>query len=88
MLRALALAGVEDIHLNLGHVAIFRSIVQWAKIDRESEAELFRTGIKIDGEVLDAGGPPPELGEHTDEVLAEFGLSESEVAELRNKGAI
>ena len=43
MLRALALAGVGDIHLDLGHVAIFRSIVQWAKIDRESEAELFRT---------------------------------------------
>jgi ATP phosphoribosyltransferase regulatory subunit len=42
MLRALALAGVDDIHLNLGHVAIFRSIIQWARIDRESEAELFR----------------------------------------------
>ncbi|HUU74222.1 MAG TPA: ATP phosphoribosyltransferase regulatory subunit [Burkholderiales bacterium] len=42
MLRALALAGVDNIHLNLGHVAIFRSIIQWAKIDRESEAELFR----------------------------------------------
>ena len=32
--------------------------------------------------------PPPLLGEHTDEVLAEFGFSEEEVAELRRDGAI
>jgi ATP phosphoribosyltransferase regulatory subunit len=42
MLRALAMAGVDNVHLDLGHVAIFRSIIQWAGIDRESEAELFR----------------------------------------------
>ena len=42
MLRALAVAGVHDVHLDLGHVAIFRSLIQWAGIDRESEAELFR----------------------------------------------
>ncbi len=42
MLRALAVAGVHNVHLDLGHVAIFRSLIQWAGIDRESEAELFR----------------------------------------------
>ncbi len=42
MLRALAVAGVQNVHLDLGHVAIFRSLIQWAGIDRESEAELFR----------------------------------------------
>jgi ATP phosphoribosyltransferase regulatory subunit len=42
MLRALAVAGVKDVHLDLGHVAIFRSLIQWAGIDGESEAELFR----------------------------------------------
>ena len=42
MLRALAVAGLKNVYLNLGHVAIFRSLIQWAKIDRESEAELFR----------------------------------------------
>jgi ATP phosphoribosyltransferase regulatory subunit len=42
MLRALAVAGVNNVHLDLGHVAIFRSLIQWAGIDRESEAELFR----------------------------------------------
>lgn len=42
MLRALAVAGVTNVQLDLGHVAIFRSLIQWAGIDRESEAELFR----------------------------------------------
>ena len=30
----------------------------------------------------------PECGEHTDEILAEFGLSEGEVSSLRAVGAI
>lgn len=42
MIRSLAAAGVRDIHLDLGHVAIFRSIILRAGLDRESEAELFR----------------------------------------------
>ncbi len=42
MLRALAAAGVKNVHLDLGHVAIFRSLIRWAGIDRELEAELFR----------------------------------------------
>ena len=32
--------------------------------------------------------PPPELGEHTGEVLAEFGCSAEEIAELRRCGAV
>ncbi len=32
--------------------------------------------------------PPPLLGEHTDEVLAEFGFSGAEIAALRREGAI
>jgi crotonobetainyl-CoA:carnitine CoA-transferase CaiB-like acyl-CoA transferase len=32
--------------------------------------------------------PPPLLGEHTDEVLHEAGLSPSEVADLRTSGVI
>ena len=42
MIRSLAAAGVQNIHLELGHVAIFRSIVLRAGLDRELEAELFR----------------------------------------------
>jgi len=32
--------------------------------------------------------PPPERGEHTQEVLREFGFSDAEIAELRNKHVI
>jgi crotonobetainyl-CoA:carnitine CoA-transferase CaiB-like acyl-CoA transferase len=35
-----------------------------------------------------AGSPAPRLGQHTDEVLAELGLSASEIAEARAKGAV
>ena len=32
--------------------------------------------------------PTPQLGEHTDEVLAELGYSEEAAAELRARGVI
>ena len=42
---------------------------------------------------MSSGGPaltrmPPSLGEHTDEVLGEFGLNEAEISALRQSGAI
>lgn len=39
-----------------------------------------------DGPALDR--PPPRLGEHTDEVLAELGYSEGRIAAFREEGAI
>ena len=41
LLQALALIGVEGVHLDLGHVAVFRSLVVSAAIDAELEARLF-----------------------------------------------
>jgi len=35
------------------------------------------------GEERDPGLPPPMLGQHTDEVLKELGLSATRIAELR-----
>jgi crotonobetainyl-CoA:carnitine CoA-transferase CaiB-like acyl-CoA transferase len=32
--------------------------------------------------------PPPELGEHTAEVLGELGLSDDEVGDLRTRGIV
>lgn len=44
----------------------------------------------IDFERGDTGpkGPPPQLGEHTDRVLAEIGLAPSEIVALREAGVI
>lgn len=42
MLRALKAAGLGGIHLDLGHVMVFRSLVQRAEIAAEREADLFQ----------------------------------------------
>jgi crotonobetainyl-CoA:carnitine CoA-transferase CaiB-like acyl-CoA transferase len=44
--------------------------------------------IRIDGERLPLSNPPPRLGEQTDEVLLEAGLTREEIAELRNRGVV
>ncbi|HQS58506.1 MAG: ATP phosphoribosyltransferase regulatory subunit [Gallionellales bacterium 35-53-114] len=41
MLQALALTGVDGVHLDLGHVGVFRALVQRASIGAELEAALF-----------------------------------------------
>lgn len=41
MLQCLSVAGVSKVHLDLGHVAVFRGLIKGASISRELEAELF-----------------------------------------------
>ncbi|SFK33553.1 ATP phosphoribosyltransferase regulatory subunit [Nitrosomonas aestuarii] len=41
MLKCLAMAGLHQVHLDLGHVAVFRAIIKTAKISLEMETELF-----------------------------------------------
>lgn len=50
--------------------------------------ELAPSPIRVDTARLPARLPPPRLGEHTDEVLAEAGLSAEEIARLREEEAI
>jgi len=42
----------------------------------------------VDGAPVQPTTPPPRLGEHTDEVLAELGLDAEEIARLRDRKAI
>lgn len=42
MLRALRLAGVPDVSLDIGHVAIFRALLRQARVGRGLEADLFQ----------------------------------------------
>jgi formyl-CoA transferase len=44
--------------------------------------------IRMSGTPADAGRRAPLLGEHTDEVLTELGLSADEIAALKISGAI
>lgn len=43
MLKCLFIVGIHKIHLDIGHVAVFRGIIKGAGISRELEAELFTT---------------------------------------------
>jgi ATP phosphoribosyltransferase regulatory subunit len=42
MMKALALAGVRDAYLDIGHVAIFRCLVRRAGLEADRESDLFR----------------------------------------------
>ena len=42
MLQSLAIAGIKKIHLDLGHVAVFRGLIRGAGIPPELETELYR----------------------------------------------
>jgi crotonobetainyl-CoA:carnitine CoA-transferase CaiB-like acyl-CoA transferase len=44
--------------------------------------------ILVDGERLPFRRPPPRLGEHTDEILAEIGLTSAEIENLRASGVV
>jgi ATP phosphoribosyltransferase regulatory subunit len=41
LLESLRLLGVANVHLDLGHVAVFRALVQHAQLDQDMEAALF-----------------------------------------------
>lgn len=41
MLQSLALLGIQGVHLDLGHVAVFRALVRDAEVDEALEADLF-----------------------------------------------
>jgi len=41
MLQSLALLGIKEVHLDLGHVGVFRALVSHAGLDKVIESELF-----------------------------------------------
>jgi formyl-CoA transferase len=55
---------------------------------RYGKLTAMRRAARIDGERESSPLPPPALGEHTAEVLAEFGFAAPEISELRAAGAI
>lgn len=54
MLQSLALLGIGDVHLDLGHVGVFRALVGHARLDRNIESELFAALQSKDNATLQA----------------------------------
>ena len=52
------------------------------------EAKLPGLPVELGDHDLGLRRPPPSVGEHTREVLAEAGLDEREIAELERRGVI
>ncbi len=67
MIETLNKAGVEKIHLDLGHVGIYNNLVQLAKLDEEFEAELFdalqRKAMPELDDMISAGALSAEAGQ-------------------------
>ncbi|MCK9201962.1 MAG: ATP phosphoribosyltransferase regulatory subunit [Gallionella sp.] len=69
MLQALALLGVDSVHLDLGHVGVFRALVRHAGLDRELENALFAALQSKDSATLQTLAQPLEA-EVRDALLA------------------
>ena len=52
------------------------------------DVRIVRTGFKVNGEAPTVAAPPPQLGEHTDAILAELGYSRAEAQSLKQEQVV
>jgi crotonobetainyl-CoA:carnitine CoA-transferase CaiB-like acyl-CoA transferase len=65
-----------------------RGMVTQVAHPRRQSLELVASPIKLSATPAQVRRPPPLLGEHTDDVLAELGIDAAERARLRAEGVI
>ena len=68
--------------------AVHRQSVRTLGLGQLGEVPTVGSPLRFDGQRADADLPPPALGEHTDEVLREFGVEAAEITRLRDVGVI
>lgn len=51
----------------------------------DREIKIARPGVKLNGKPIVTTTPPPALGQHTDELLEELGLSSEDINQLKEK---
>jgi len=80
MIETIIKAGVEEIHVDLGHVGIYNNLVQLAKLDNDVEAELFdvlqrKARSELD-DMISAGSLSVEAGQMFRELIISNGSFE------------
>ncbi|OLT39011.1 acyl-CoA transferase [Saccharomonospora sp. CUA-673] len=56
--------------------------------DDATTVRVLGSGVRVGGKTAAPGGPPPLLGEHTDELLADLGYDADQITELREAGVV
>ena len=80
MIETIKKAGLENIHVDLGHVGIYNNLIQLAMLDEDSESELFdvlqRKAMPELNEMISAGTLPAEVGKMFKALITSIGSIE------------
>jgi formyl-CoA transferase len=52
------------------------------------DIRLVRTGFKVNGQAPSVDTPPPQLGQHTDDILGELGYDAADIETLKQERAL
>ncbi len=63
-------------------------LVEAYNLETESDVKVARLPLRTTDWLPDVGGRPPRVGEHSREVLAEYGVSEEEISSLVENGVV
>jgi formyl-CoA transferase len=66
-----------------GMVATYRDVPGVGR-----DVRIVRTGFKLDGRAPEVASPPPQLGQHTDAILAELGYDAPAIQSLKQQKAV